>query len=286
MSWHAKLALDYHFDGARTGVRFAHEGPLRVLQSLYPEGAAVCHNVLVHPPGGLVAGDCLQIDVALSAGAQALITTPGATRFYRAAIDSAVLAEQRVSLRVGAGAKLQWLPLESIAYPDCRAVNHLQFELDEGAQLMGWDCTALGLPAADAPFDAPSARSSYAQSIHWPGVWLERGCFDAHDAALLDGPLGLGGQRAFGTMWWAKADGFDSAGCERALDAARAALHPMAQAQPGLRAGATSPQAQCVIVRAAAPMIEPIMQAFNRVRAAWVAAGWGGSAEPPRIWSM
>ncbi len=59
MSWHARIDLDYTAEEARTAPRFAHTGPLRVLQSLYPEGPGVCHNVLVHPPGGLVGGDTL-----------------------------------------------------------------------------------------------------------------------------------------------------------------------------------------------------------------------------------
>ena len=61
MPWHASLQLDYTLEGPRTVARHAHNGPLRILQSLYPEGDAVCHNVLVHPPGGLVGGDTLDI---------------------------------------------------------------------------------------------------------------------------------------------------------------------------------------------------------------------------------
>ena len=57
MAWHASLQLDYRLERARTVARHQHDGPLRILQSLYPEGDAVCHNVLVHPPGGLVASD-------------------------------------------------------------------------------------------------------------------------------------------------------------------------------------------------------------------------------------
>ena len=55
MPWRGSLRLDYAKEGGRSVARFAHDGPLRILQSLYPEGDAVCHNVLVHPPGGLVA---------------------------------------------------------------------------------------------------------------------------------------------------------------------------------------------------------------------------------------
>src|SRR5438045_1644145 len=53
--------LDYRRAAARTVARHEHEGPLRILQTLYPEGDAIAHNVLVHPPSGLVAGDTLDI---------------------------------------------------------------------------------------------------------------------------------------------------------------------------------------------------------------------------------
>src|SRR5215217_9153785 len=83
MSWHAHLHLDYRQESARSVARFRHDGPLRILQTLYPEGDAICHNVLVHPPGGLVGGDVLDIDVHVGEGAHGLVTTPGASRFYR-----------------------------------------------------------------------------------------------------------------------------------------------------------------------------------------------------------
>ena len=49
MPWHARLSLDYTLESGRTVARFAHDGPLRILHSLYPEGAAVCHNELGLP---------------------------------------------------------------------------------------------------------------------------------------------------------------------------------------------------------------------------------------------
>ena len=83
MAWHAQLALDYRLEAGRTVARHQHTGPLRILQSLYPEGDTVCHNVLVHPPGGLTGGDRLDIRVQVGSGAHGLVTTPGASRFYR-----------------------------------------------------------------------------------------------------------------------------------------------------------------------------------------------------------
>ena len=61
MPWHARLDLDYRSEHQRSVARFRHDGPLRILQSLYPEGDAVCHNVLIHPPGGLVGGWILSL---------------------------------------------------------------------------------------------------------------------------------------------------------------------------------------------------------------------------------
>jgi urease accessory protein len=83
MPWHAHLHLDYRQESARSVARFRHDGPLRILQSLYPEGDAICHNVLVHPPGGLVGGDTLDIDIEAADGSHGLITTPGATAAAR-----------------------------------------------------------------------------------------------------------------------------------------------------------------------------------------------------------
>src|SRR3954471_5901123 len=105
MSWHARLDLHYSLEGARTVVRHAHEGPLRVLQTLYPEGDAIAHNVLVHPPSGLVGGDRLDIAVRVGTGAHGLVTTPGASRFYR---SDGPVAAQHVQVQLREGARFEW----------------------------------------------------------------------------------------------------------------------------------------------------------------------------------
>jgi urease accessory protein len=272
--WSARLALRYRRDGARTVAHDRHEGPLRVLQALYPEGPGICHHVLVHPPGGIVGGDRLDLDLELGAGAHALVTTPGATRFYR---SDGRAAQQSARLALGAGARLEWLPLETIAHAGCEAANTVRFELEAGAQLLGWDLLALGLPAADAAF----VRGRYRQHLEWPGRWLERATIDAADRVLLDGAAGLAGAQALGTLWFASATPWSDARRDALLDAARtvAVASPLAP-----RAGATAPQPGLVLLRVLAPQVEPIARVLRAVRAAWRRIAWDLPEEPPRIW--
>lgn len=291
MTWHGHLHLQYRHDGQRTTALDRHHGPLRVLQRLYPEGPQVCHHVLVHPPGGLVGGDVLEVELDLAEHSHALVTTPGATRFYRSTAGEAL---QQVTARVAAGARLEWLPLETIAYPACEARNHLRFELAPGAEMMGWDVLALGLPAAGQPW----TRGTYCQHLERPGIWLERARIDAADTALLDGLTGWAGHRVLATAWFATGSAFEAPRRQALLDAARAVLDPEAADLPAatpraaaadLQAtlgGATAPHEGTVVLRLLAHRVEPALRVLTAVRAAWREVAWGLAAHPPRIWRM
>ncbi len=271
MAWQGHLSLDYRLDaqGGTTALD-RHDGPLRVLQRLYPEGPAVCHHVLVHPPGGIVGGDRLEIEAHLAEGTHALITTPGATRFYR---SSGEAASQSLHARVAPGARLEWLPLETLVYDGALAENRLAFELAPGAEMMGWDLLALGLPAAGQAF----ARGHYQQHLEIPGRWLERGRIAADDALLLDSPLGLAGHKALGTLWFAAGSSLSRERREALIEAARAIAcpHPV---------GVTAPEDGLVVLRLLAPRIEPIFQHMSEVWAQWRALAWGLADSRPRVW--
>jgi len=276
MPWHARLQLNYTREHARTVARFEHHGPLRVLQSLYPEGGGICHNVLVHPPGGLVGGDQLDIRASVGPGAHALITSAGATRFYRS-MGAPVL--QRPCLSLAPGARLEWLPLEALCYNACNAENRLTLTLAPGAECMGADVTALGLPHAGQPFVA----GRFVQHIEIPGLWREHGVIDATDQRLLRSPLGLAGHCCMASLFFGAGSALSQARRDSALDAARAVIDAHALKTT---AGATSPCDQVLVLRLLAPQVEPAMQLLRQVRAAWRAALWQLDAEPPRIWAM
>jgi urease accessory protein len=281
MGWPGQLTLRYRKDGARTVGQDLHHGPLRVLKPLYPEGESICHHVMVHPPGGVVGGDELDIQVVVEEGAHALITTPGATRFYRC---EAQASAQRAVLQVGANARLEWLPLENIAHPGCDALSSVQFELHESAQMIGWDLLALGLPAANQAFDDPEvgAGGRFQQRLCWPGQWLEQATVRSNDAALLDGALGLAGQRAIATLWFASGSALTTPRREALLATAREAL---AASEVALLSGATAARPGLVVVRALAPRVLPLFQALAAVRAAWREAAWQLPRVAPRVWS-
>ena len=275
MSWHARLELDYRLEAGKTLARHRHSGPLRILQSLYPEGDAICHNVLVHPPGGLVGGDTLELEITAEPGTHGLLTTPGATRFYRSAGEPSV---QRTRITLTDHSRLEWLPLEAICYNQCVAENHLTLSLGCEAEFIGWDVTALGLPLAAQPFET----GSLLQHIEVPGVWLERGRIVAQDLRLLDGPTGMDGQRCLATLFFVAGSKIERTRREQALELARAVIaeHPLHQL-----AGATSPDGQVIVVRVLAPLVEPAMDLLRRVWTAWRAHFWQRSAQSPRIWS-
>lgn len=275
MPWNASLQLDYTLEAGRCVARFAHEGPLRILQSLYPEGDSVCHNVLVHPPGGLVGGDTLKVAVSVGAGAHGLITTPGATRFYRSAGEP---AQQTLHAQLASQAKLEWLPLEALAYNQCQAENRLVFELAASAELLAWDVTALGLPSAQLPFE----QGVFSQHLEVPGLWLERGRVDAADLRLMNSALGLAGHRCMASLFFVAGEPLARSRREQALECARAVLkgHGLEHT-----AGVTAPNPQMVMLRLVSPLVEQAMNLLKSVRTAWRNQLWGMTDTSPRIWA-
>src|SRR5690606_10316372 len=118
--WRARLDMILAKKAGKTVLEHvSHEGPLRIQRPFYPEGERVCHLYLLHPPGGMVIGDALNVCVALESGAHALVTTPSAGKIYRA--DGSLRKQrQHVELRLQPEAVLEWLPQETILFNGAR----------------------------------------------------------------------------------------------------------------------------------------------------------------------
>lgn len=279
MPWHARLSLNYHRQDQRTVLLHSHDGPLRIFKSLYPEGPTVCHNVIVHPPGGVVGGDRLDIGVEVASGAHALISTPGATRFYASDTDEGA---QHVNVVVHDGARLEWLPLETLVYPGSLARNHLHMTLEGNAQMIGWDLVGLGLPQAGQAF----THGRLHQCIEWPGRWLEQARIDGADERLMDSPVGLAGRRCLGTLWLASGQAMGEAQLQQLLASVREVLEASGISGSEVDVAATSPNPHLLVVRGLSPLVEPLMTVFQKAWATLRQQAWGISGQPPRIWSV
>ncbi|MFK8330550.1 urease accessory protein UreD [Pseudomonas sp. BJa5] len=147
--WSAELMLRFVRRGTKTciGAR-RHFGPLLVQRPFYPEGGP-CHVYVLHPPGGVVGGDKLVLDVHLEPGSHALLTMPGATKFYRSAGDTSTLDQH---FHLAPGSVLEWLPQGSICFPGARVRLQNRFSLAPGARLLAWETLCLGRPVINESF--------------------------------------------------------------------------------------------------------------------------------------
>ena len=195
--WRARLDLGYRRNGERTVLTSrTHHGPLVVQKSLYPEGEAVCQNVIIHPPGGIVGGDTLAVSVDAGPRTHVQLTTPGAAKCYRSA---GPFARQRIRLRAEQGAILEWLPQETIIFDAAKIELDLEIELSRDARFIGWDVICLGRTAAGERFDRGVVRQRLTLTRDEDPVFVERTVLHG-GARMLASPVGLYGNPVFGTF--------------------------------------------------------------------------------------
>ena len=195
--WNARLDLGFERRGARTElVHRQHTGPLVVQKSLHPEGDSPCHAIVLHPPSGLVGGDGLALGVTVGPHAEALITTPGATKWYRS-LGAVAVSETR--LTVAAGGALEFLPREAIVFDGAAARAAMIIDLAADARLLTWDTWCLGRTHSGERFAHGTLELSTRLTIAGRDVLLERGVLEG-GSALLSSAAGLGGAPVFATM--------------------------------------------------------------------------------------
>ena len=242
----------------------SQRGPLAVQRPFYPEGE-VCHVYVLHPPGGVVGGDSLQIQAEVSPGAHALVTTPGATKFYLSAGD---MARQTQTLRVASGAGLEWLPQENIFFPGALTRLSTQIELSDGARFIGWEIQCLGRPAIDERFGSGHVDLELRLASDQTPLLLDRLRVSANN---LYGAAGLRGLPVTATLLATPSGPMELERVRGLLGEARTV-------------GATLID-RLLVVRYLGPSTEQCRDVFTRVWAAIRPSVVERAPCPPRIWS-
>jgi urease accessory protein len=145
-----RIALQRAAGAARLRVA-AVDGRTR-LKTLYQQGSAKIRfsgrsgdAILINTAGGLAEGDRLTWNVELDEGARQTVTTQACEKVYRATgsdLDAASQVETQLS--VGAGARLDWLPQETILFDHARLERRLDANLTGDGELLALEAVVLG----------------------------------------------------------------------------------------------------------------------------------------------
>jgi urease accessory protein len=101
-------------------------------------------GVFVNTAGGVAGGDRFDIEIAAADHSRLTLTTAAAEKVYRA---PGAAAQLNISLKVGAGAHLGWLPQETILFDRARVHRRFDIELDEAASLLLCEIVVFGRTA-------------------------------------------------------------------------------------------------------------------------------------------
>lgn len=271
VGWRARLELGYAFERGRTvPVLRRHHGPLRIQKGLLPEGPHVWHQMVVHPPGGIAAGDRLDLEIRAASGSHVLLTCAGAAKWYRSA---AGFAEQTLSIDVQAGATVEWLPPETIVFDGARARLHTVFRVAPQGTLIASELFSLGRPACGERFLHGELRCDIQVLCDGMPLFVERTVLTGGHR-LLDSPVGLAGRALFG-MLLAVSDRIDNA----VVDACRVATVSAAGELAITRRGSV------LLARWRGARADDGLRALRAVWATLRPMLVGREAVAPRIWS-
>ncbi len=260
-SWKASLSLGFARQGARSVLsEREHDGPLVVQKPLYPEGPDVCHAIVVHPPGGIAGGDQLSLRAACDAGSHALLTTPGAGKWYRSAGPMA-----RQSLEFDVGGTLEWLPRETIVFDGALATLETVVRLIGAGRFIGWEVVCLGRAGSGEHLRRGALKISTQVLKEERLLYVEKGEIDPA-GPLMSSPVGLGGRTVLGTF----------------IATGRDLAAPARTAAPSL---AVTQLPELLVARYLGDSSEAALRGFAELWRAIRPIVAGREAVAPRIWS-
>lgn len=266
-NWQALLRLKLSCGEHRTQlIPLERYGPLSVQRPFYPESDC-CHVYLLHPPGGVVGGDSLHLQLALDAGSKSLLTTPGAAKFYVSAGDTASVAQH---FQVENAAQLEFLPQENIYFPGALVDSKTVVNVDGNAVVMLWEKHCFGRPANHETFDSGRVDSQIVLNHGGKPVFIDRQRLNPAELT-----------RASGLRSYAVMGSFLIYGIE--FDTAL--IRRLQQTSPaGGICGITCPQSNLLVTRYMGNSTSDMDACFVSLWEALRPIALGRSACHPRIW--
>ncbi|EHM02504.1 urease accessory protein UreD [Acetobacteraceae bacterium AT-5844] len=203
-----------------------HAAPLRVLFPT-PEPDDLPQAALVNVGGGLAGGDVLEVSARVEAGTGATITTPAAEKIYRSLGDASRITTE---LEVGAGARLEWVPQETILFDGARLERRMTVRLAPEARFLATEMLIFGRVAGGERFRQGALFDSWriwrGERLHWADAMELSGDV----AGRMASPFGFAGAEATGLLLLATGEREAAV----ARDLLRQAGHDATLARPGL----------------------------------------------------
>ena len=230
MAWHSVLTLAFDTqhagEHARTNlVQRHHQGALRVQKALYPESGeqqGICHVIMLYPPAGIALGDKLDIDIGVKHHAHAVITTPGANKWYgnlpsytankqtddspsakKNQDDLNSYASQNVTVYLQDGSRFEWLPQENCFYNASFAHATNQFFISPAASVIAWEINLLGREHHGERYSTGEMRLS---NLFWrvdeqPKLLLADTLHHCAEHDWFGSAVGLNNHSVFASLW-------------------------------------------------------------------------------------
>jgi urease accessory protein len=258
-----RLDLAFRRYGAATRVeKFYQQGCLKARMPS-PADLETLEAVTLNISGGIAGGDALSTEIALAEGARVVIATQAAERIYRALGPAARIA---TGIRLGAGARLDYLPQETIFFDGFALERSLEIDLTADARFLGVESFVFGRQAMGETVQDGHLRDRITLRRDRKLLFQDMTRLDGDIAAQLARKAVADGAMAAASLIYA------APGAADALPALRAAL-------AGANAGASALGAEMIFARILAPSAISLRHAVIAACAAC-----RGGRPLPRVW--
>lgn len=208
--------LDVRLSGHATRIaELRQQGCCRILMPRRPQGTP--EAVLVNVSGGIAAGDRISGAIVCRAGSYLTVTTQAAERIYKAR-DEDTPARIEARCQVETGARLDWLPLETIFFDRSAASRLLEVEMAGDATFLGCETRVFGRSGSDETVESIRLRDRLRVKRADELLWVESLIAEGSLARLLEQKAVAAGRTVMLTLWLVAPD------AERWLHPVRAAL--------------------------------------------------------------